>query len=469
MVIAALVLFCMAQSAPAQRTFRHAPHGGIHKIRHVIIIIQENRSFDSYFGTYPGAVGIPMHNGSPTVCSPDPATGACIAPYVDHADRNGGGPHDAANSGPDIAGGKMNGFVAQALLGRHHCVDPTDPACVHSASPDVMGYHVQSDIPNYWAYARHFVLQDHLFESVHSWSFPSHLYFVSAWSANCATSNPMSCHSALDPRNRSYARPTPFAWTDITYLLHRHHVSWAWYLDHGAAPSLHLFRRRGTLAESFVPGVPKIWNVLPGFVDVHQDHQTGNIQNESEFFRRARAGTLPAVSWLLPDGLNSEHPPALVSTGESYVTRLIDAVMSSKDWKSSAIFLTWDDWGGFYDNVVPPQVDAMGYGIRVPGLVISPYAKAGYVDHQTLSFDAYLRFIENDFLGGQRLNPKTDGRPDSRPDVRENQKILGSLVKDFNFHQKPRPPFFLPPCPKTTLTGVPSPAPNCSLPPGVRG
>ena len=110
------------------------------------------------------------------------------------------------------------------------------------------------------------------------------------------------------------------------------------------------------------------------------------------------------------------------------MTRVINAVMHSKDWKSSAIFLTWDDWGGFYDHVVPPHVDSLGYGIRVPSLIISPYARRGYIDHQILSPDAYLKFIEDDFLGGQRLDPRTDGRPDSRPDVRENEPILGNIA-----------------------------------------
>jgi phospholipase C len=127
---------------------------------------------------------------------------------------------------------------------------------------------------------------------------------------------------------------------------------------------------------------------------------------------------------------------------------VVNAVMRSKDWSSTAIFLVWDDWGGFYDHVKPPTVDNQGYGLRVPGLVISPYAKRGYVDHQVLSQDAYLKFIEDDFLHGQRLNPKTDGRPDPRPDVRESAKILGNLVTDFNFKQKPRPPLILRPYPK---------------------
>jgi phospholipase C len=135
------------------------------------------------------------------------------------------------------------------------------------------------------------------------------------------------------------------------------------------------------------------------------------------------------------------------------VTALINAAMKSPDWDSTAIFLSWDDWGGFYDHVVPPQVDENGYGLRVPALVISAYAKKGFVDHQTLSFDAYDKFIEDDFLDGERLDPKTDGRPDPRPDVRENEAILGNLWKDFNFNQSPRRPVILPLHPKTTLTG----------------
>ncbi|MBV9041302.1 MAG: phospholipase, partial [Acidimicrobiia bacterium] len=124
-------------------------------------------------------------------------------------------------------------------------------------------------------------------------------------------------------------------------------------------------------------------------------------------------------------------------------TSLVNALMRSPDWSSTAIFLSWDDWGGFYDHVVPPTVDENGYGLRVPGLVISPYARAGFIDHQTLSFDAYAKFIEDDFLGGQRLDPRTDGRPDPRPSVRETAKLLGDLSADFDFNQAPRPPVLL--------------------------
>ncbi|HLV97748.1 MAG TPA: alkaline phosphatase family protein [Ktedonobacterales bacterium] len=425
---------------------------GISKIKHVIIIMQENRSFDSYFGTYPGADGIPMQNGVPTVCVSDSQTGQCVKPFHDSKDKNGGGPHGATNASADIAGGQMNGFIDQALKGKHGCTDPNNPACTNSTMPDVMGYHDAREIPNYWTYAQDFVLQDHMFESVASWSQPAHLYLVSGWSARCANSDPMSCQSAIQTPNKPPANgstlPLPtgpdYAWTDLTYLLHNSQVSWGYYLDQGTQPDC-----EDDEAESCAPvqqkvGVPGIWNPLPNFVDVNQDGQVGNVQDIRNFYKAASDGTLPAVSWVVPNGTDSEHPPALVSTGQAYVTNLINSVMQGPDWSSSAIFLTWDDWGGFYDHIAPPTVDGMGYGLRVPGLVISPYARKGYIDHQTLSFDAFLKFIEDDFLKGQRLDPKTDGRPDPRPDVREDASILGNLVNDFDFTQTPRPPVILP-------------------------
>jgi len=172
------------------------------------------------------------------------------------------------------------------------------------------------------------------------------------------------------------------------------------------------------------------------------------FEDLSRYYVAAKAGTLPAVCWISPNGNDSEHPPAKVSVGQSYVTKIVNAAMQGPDWTSTAIFITWDDWGGFYDHVVPPRTDSMGLGIRVPGLVISPYAKRGYIDHQVLSPDAYLKFIEDVFLNGQRLNPKTDGRPDSRPFVREDNPMIGDLMKDFDFSQTPQSPLVLPVHPK---------------------
>jgi phospholipase C len=131
----------------------------------------------------------------------------------------------------------------------------------------------------------------------------------------------------------------------------------------------------------------------------------------------------------------------------SQVTQLIKAAMQGPDWERTEIFLTWDDWGGFYDHVAPPRVDANGYGIRVPGLLISPWARAGTIDSQTLSFDAYLKLIEDLFLQRERLDPRTLSRPDSRPTVREEVGILGNLLRDFDFTQEPLPPVILDPVP----------------------
>ncbi len=427
---------------------------GINKIQHVVVIMQENRSFDSYFGTFPGADGIPMQNGVPTVCIPDPATSGCVVPYHDPNDRNAGGPHGESNATADIAGGNMNGFIAQQKAGlRQSCQGTNDPNCSQSTTrADVVGYHDAREIPNYWNYAQQFVLQDRMFEPNASWSLPAHLFTVSGWSATCSSGDPMSCSDALQspqrlrtgPQQRGAQPATPnYAWTDLTYLLHKDGVSWGYYLDQGTQPDCEDDAMTCSARPQKV-GVPQIWNPLPWFETVKQDGEIGNIKDISNFYTAAKSGSLPAISWVIPNGHDSEHPPALVSDGQAYVTSVINAVMQSPDWYSTAIFLTWDDWGGFYDHVQPPRVDENGYGLRVPGIVISPYARQGVIDHQTLSFDAYMKFIEDDFLGGQRIDPATDGRPDSRPNVRENAAILGDLTQDFDFTQPPRPPLVLP-------------------------
>ena len=446
LAVGAIAVACApAQSSPTP-LHTSSTTAGIHQIKHVIVVMQENRSFDTYFGMFPGADGI-----AGDVCLPDSRTGSCVRPFVDHADVNGGGPHGAANATADVDAGRMDGFVNQARR-----------------SSDVMGYHVESDIPNYWTYARDFVLQDHMFESNASWSLPAHLFLVSEWSAHCTQhGNPGSCTNALqapgappDFGSRAGASPHPapvYAWTDLTYLLHVRQVSWGYYVVPGSEPDC-----QNDAAVTCAPvaqnsRTPGIWNPLPYFDTVKADGEGKNIQPVTNFYAQAKAGTLPAVSWVVPSGELSEHPPSPVSFGQTYVTSLVNAVMRSPDWASTAIFLTWDDWGGFYDHVQPPTVDANGYGLRVPGIVISPFARHGYVDHRVLSFDAYDKFIEDDFLGGERIDPRTDGRPDPRTDVRENAPALGDLVSDFDFGQPPRAPVLLPVRPATTLTGTPQP------------
>ena len=462
-VVTTIVVLLITLSACGSQTSGSTPVSSstlaAQKIKHVIVIMQENRSFDSYFGTYPGADGIPMQNGVPTVCVPDPALGTCVKPVVDPGDVNGGGPHGQSNATADINGGKMDGFIGQVHKAKKGCADPTNPACAGNGTPDVMGYHTQSDLPNYWTYAQDFVLQDRMFEPNASWSLPDHLFMVSEWSAHCTEhNNPSSCVNALQdpgtPGNGKQSTPGPiYAWTDLTYLMHKDRVSWGYYVVPGSEPDCEDDSTLSCAPVKQNAKTPGIWNPLPYFDTVKNDGQLGNIQPVDNFYKAAHAGTLPAVSWVVPSQPVSEHPPGAVSAGQSYVTSLINAVMSSSDWNSTAILLAWDDWGGFYDHLAPPSVDENGYGLRVPAMVISPYARHGFVDSQTLSFDAYDKFIEDLFLGGQRLDPRTDGRPDPRPTVRENVSVLGNLMSDFDFTQSPRPPVMLPVHPSTTLTG----------------
>jgi phospholipase C len=329
-----------------------------------------------------------------------------------------------------------------------------------------MGYHDAREIANYWTYARNFVLQDQMFSPQGGYSLPAHLYGVSAWSARCGGENPFSCESSLNPIRPGGRWSSPvivpgkaiYAWTDLTYLLNRMGISWRYYIDEGGEPDCAFDEEVICRSKHQRARTPSIWNPLPAFTDVQRDGQVGNVQSLTNFYAGVHSSVcgLPNVAWIVPNLRVGEHPPSAISNGQAYVTTVVNAIMRSPCWGSTAIFLSWDDWGGFYDHVNPPAVDLNGYGLRVPGLVISPYAKVGYIDHQTLSHDAYLKFIEDDFLGGARLNPATDGRPDPRPDVREEVPGLGDLSNDFNFNQQSQPPVLLSPRP---VPGPPSPEP----------
>jgi phospholipase C len=428
---------------------------GIFNLDHLIFIVQENRSFDHYFGTFPGADGIPMRNGRPSVCIPNPYQGTCQEPFHDDSFFQIAGPHGKIASDIDVNGGKMDGFIAAMPDTEQSCAaNPGYPSCRGhigpSGQPDVLGWHDDREIPNYWSYAENFVLQDRMFGPADSWTVPAHLFLVSAWSAYCPDpGDPMSCRSNLfldqPGQQHRYGDPPIYAWTDITYLLEREGVSWSYYVSPATCvkPPCDF---EVTDAEGSTPSGK---NPLPGFVTVHENRQLRNIRGWDDYDAAAANGSLPSVSWIVPGNRNSEHPGSGTSLakGQAHVTRLVNAAMQGPDWEHTAIFITWDDWGGFYDHVEPPRVDENGYGLRVPGIMISPYAKAGTIDHQTLSFDAYLKLIEDRFLGGQRIDPETDGRPDSRPTVREDVSILGDLSKEFDFTQEPLPPMVLDPSP----------------------
>ena len=411
----------LAQFAEA-RSFTRG-HEGLANISHIVFIVQENRSYDNYFGTYPGANGFP----SPLPCLPSKwYPSKCYSPFLDHKANQIGGPYSSSYQLMDIDGGKMDGFeiarerewknsncnpfgngnVRGLRLPPASFVDDDDEVGPQLAkcTDDVMSYHDGTDIPNYWAYAQNFVLSDNFFESVHSQSHPAHLELFSGWAAKCKTLNPPdvnSCASDANPGQIWGPRfPVPYLWTDITYLLYQNSVDWKVYLDGGLGP-LHDHATVGAL-----------WDVLPGFETVNQDGQVGNAENYllSDFFSDAAAGTLPPVSWVLPHYNDSEHPQASIYDGQAYTTSLVNALMSGAGWNSTAIFIVWDDMGGFYDHVPPPfNFDVLGLGIRTPALIISPWSKTNYVDHQLCSTDCYLKFIEDTFLGGERMSQA--GRP----------------------------------------------------------
>jgi phospholipase C len=422
------------------------PPGSLQLIKHIVVIMQENRSFDHYFGTFPGAEGFPRDAmGNPTVYNIDPRNGMKIYPFHTSVDANAGGPHGSGSATADIDGGKMDGFVAQQVNAAKNCTNPNDPNCAGAAADDAMSWHDDREIANYWAYAKAFVLQDHMFEPNASWSLPAHLFLVSEWSARCDPDGGVdTCKSNIDLNIKTVDREH-YLWTDLTYLLHKAGVSWKYYNAEGPTDAC-ASDPEDCPTFPVNAKVPSIWNPLPRFQTVKDDGEEANVVAIDQLYRDLAAGTLPAVSWIMPSGEVSEHPVAKVSVGHHYVTGVINSIMKSSAWDSTAIFLVWDDWGGFYDHVVPPKAsDGLGYGLRVPGIVISPYARQGYIDKQVLSFDAYAKLIEDVFLGGKRLDPASDGRPDPRPGVREVEPILGNLANDFDFTQAPRAPLLLMP------------------------
>jgi phospholipase C len=440
------------------------------KIKHVIMIIQENRSFDQYFGTFPGADGIP--NTACVALNPANPSAGCVLPYHNLLDGNAGGPHGAADAQADLDDGintfAMDGFAfqqANAQSGTMCQTDPTNPVCVLDRQGvlmhDAVSYHTADEIPNYWTYAKTFVLQDHMFENVRSWSHPMHLALGSLWSAVC--SNPaLTSTCVTSPNPPAPTATTTYPWASFYEFLDAHKVSWKYYLSEGDEPDC------SDGAMDCAPalqgsGVPGIWNPAPLFAYVQRQsagYRAAHVPDVDQFLVDIKAHRLPQVCWIVPAGANSEHPPGSITEGMEYVTSLVNAVMESPYWQDTAIFITWDDWGGFYDHVAPPDVDGndtntplQGYGLRVPGLLVSAWAKPGYLDHSVMSFDAYATFIENIFIGGVRLDPAALGNPDNRPDLRDalTQIVLadgkrvpvGDLRDEFDFKQAPLPPAVL--------------------------
>jgi phospholipase C len=459
-----------ARPSPAPRPDDCAPVDptkGIGNINHLVFIVMENRSFDHYFGTFPGADGLPMKDGKPAVCQPT-SNGGCAYPYHDTNFIDQGGPHGHKSSLMSYDDGKMDGFIRALDAYSNGCRQhPTEPPCPQATNgpdgqPDIMGFHDADEIPNYWAYAQRYTLFDRMFAPVDSWTLPSHLYLVSGWSAWCPNlDDPMSCRSELVFHPPSQfgdqwdgltwvAReadqyPRPYVWAPITWLLYQAGVSWGYFVGAGSCVLPPCDDLEGPTSADVV-------DPLPGFAATEATGQFANIRPNDDFLGMAAHGNLPAVSWVVPELHAGDHPPDDISLGQRYVTDLINAVAKGpqEQWNHTAIFVTWDDWGGFYDHVKPPQniagVPGDNYGFRVPAFLVSPYAAQG-IDHSTMSFDAFLRLIEDRFLDRDRLDGENRGWPDSRPSTRETAPELHPLDGAFDFTQEPIPPLVLDPMP----------------------
>jgi phospholipase C len=454
-----------AVAAPAAApTYREAAQN----LQHVIVIMQENRSFDQYFGAFPGANGPP--NGTCVPLNPAQPKDGCVAPFHDPHDNNAGGPHASPDAQADLDDGittdKMDGFVArQTAQGRGQCKGP-NCGVVHDgiARHDVVGFHTDAEIPNYWAYAEHFVLQDQLFEGMRSWSLPSHLELTSEWAAKCSNDlEALTCVTDPFAKTQQPNRDTTYPWVNLFQLLDVNNVSWKYYLGSGTEPDC----EDGEMTcepQAQAPSVPSIWNPAPFFGSVKAggaDYLALHNPPIDQFLKDVAAGQLPAMSWVVPSDLYSEHPAASVTAGMEYVTSMVNAIMTSPTyWSNTAIFIVWDDWGGFYDHVPPPNVDTnnsptpiQGYGLRVSAMMISAWARPGLIDNQLLSFDSYAVFFENLFAAGARLDPAALGNPDNRPDIRDEltqvtfidgtTEQIGDLLEEFDFNQTPLSPLVL--------------------------
>jgi len=376
---------------------------GFEKIQHIVFIIKENRTFDNYFGTFPGADG---------ATSGMISTGQ-VVPLGHTPDRTG---HDIGHAWQEallaIDGGKMDKF---------------DRIPGGNVRGEYLAYTqlTERDIPNYFTYARQFVLADRMFSSLTGPSFPNHLYTVGAQSGG-AINNPSKtkgtwgCDSdegamvqVMNDRGEIRQQFPCFDFQTLADLLQGANLSWKYYAPRHGEPGY-------------------IWNALDAIRHFRETPLwTVHVVSDSQFADDARAGRLPAVSWLVT-GRASEHPPASTCVGENWTVEQVNAVMQGPNWSSTAIFITWDDFGGFYDHVVPPKVDSWGFGPRVPLLIISPYAKQAYVSHTQYEFSSLLKFVEARY---------------SFPALTARDREANSTLDSFDFTQRPRPPLMLAPHP----------------------
>ena len=357
--------------------------------------MQENHSFDNYFGTYPGADGLPEG-----LCLPidlqSPGAG-CVQPYPIGTDAISDLGHTSDVFDAQYDGGKMNGFVAAH----------------NSRSAEVarqaMGYYDDSNIPYYWNIADNYVLFDRFFTSSVGGSVRNHFYWVSG-----------------TPGNYEYDALRPEGFDDIPTIfdsLQSEGISWKFYVQN-YDPEINFL----AALEEDADIAQMVWVPLLNYNRFLKDPELSErIVPLEQFFVDVENNQLPAVSYVVPSGA-SEHPPGSIEAGERFVRSLLASLMRSKTWSSSAFTWTYDDWGGWYDHVKPPQIDDFGYGFRAPALLVSPYAKKGYVDSTELDFTSILAFIEQNW----GIEPLSDRDRNADP-----------FFEAFDFQADPRPAVFL--------------------------
>jgi phospholipase C len=379
-------------------------------IKHVVFLIKENRSFDNMFGLFPGANGATEANDRGTIRSLTRATDQ-RAHDLTHC-------YNCAVAA--VNDGGMDGF--------------------NQSEPDNMYAFTQfrpSQLPNYWHWAQQNVLMDKFFASAMGPSFPNHLYAIAATSGG-ALDNPVQTFQALheqqekglakswgcdiaepgayveiiDPEGKLVKVDPCFDFLTEGDLLNEVDIPWTYY----AATNTQL---------------GYIWSAYSAIRRYRENPQMWeqHIRPVDDVVRDIDANRLPPVTWITPRFQLSEHPEYNFCHGENWTTEVVDAIMNSPMWKDTAIFVTWDDYGGFYDHVPPHEIDPFGFGIRVPMLIISPYAKQGFVDHTEGEFSSVLRFIEDNW-GLTQLTHR--------------DRRAHNLSEAFDFTQPPRPPDPLP-------------------------
>jgi phospholipase C len=363
-------------------------------IQHLIVLLQENHSFDNYFGTYPGADGLPAGTKMP-IDPANPGAGYVTPWHIGNSTITDLS-HSAATYREQYDNGKMDAFVS--ALNRRNQDGKLS-----------MGYYDGSDIPYYWNLADNFVLFDHFFSSAKDGSFANHMYWVAGIPPVTQKGQQLSDMLATVPT--------------IFDRLQAAGVSWKFYVQN-YDPTL-TYRNLGTSGNR---ASQVIWVPLLNF-DRFIDDPTlsSHIVDLSQYFVDLNNGTLPSVAYVIPSGA-SEHPPSSLKTGQTFVKTLIQELMRSSAWNSSAFLLAYDDWGGWYDHVLPPQVDQYGYGPRVPAILVSPYAKTGYIDNTVLDFTSILKFIEQNW---------------DVPSMAQRDAKANNFVSAFDFNQGPRQPVFV--------------------------